>query len=378
MVNGGYLVFGKGQNIIQILERFVPKSLALEGDKIGLQVGSLNKEIKKILLTLDVLENVVDEAIEKDIDLIISHHAVIFKPLKNLSTDVAQGKLLEKLIKNDIAVYVAHSNLDVVENGVNDVLAEKIGITYTDYLEIIHSEKLKKIVVYVPEDYHHSVFNAMTSNGAGWIGNYSNCSFNVTGTGTFMPMEGTNPYLGSQGKLEKVTEVRIETVVPEEKLRQVVQAMLKAHPYEEVAYDIYPLDIMGEKFGLGRVGKIEEPMKLNNFAQYIKERLNLDSVRVVGDLDKSVQKVAIIGGDGNDYIMKAVFKGADVLVTGDIYYHVAHEAMAQGLAIIDAGHNIEKYVLDNIKAFLDREFSIKGIETEVIISKVNTNPFKFL
>lgn len=371
-------MFGKGQNIIRILEEFAPKYLAYEDDKIGLQLGTLNKEIKKVMLTLDVLENVVDEAIEKGVDLIISHHAIIYKPLKSLRTDLPQGELFEKLIKNDISVYVAHTNLDAAENGVNDTLARLIDLKEVELLEPNYSEKLKKIVVFVPESHHKVVLDALAANGAGWIGNYSHCSFNLTGIGTFMPREGTNPYIGEEGKLEQVNEVRIETIIPESKQNQAIRAMLNVHPYEEVAYDIYPIELQGKAYGIGRIGKLEDSMTLLDFSNYIKEKLHIDGIRVTGDLTKMVKKIAVVGGDGNKYVMKAAFKGADVLITGDIYYHVAHEAMAHNLAILDAGHYIEKHTLISIKDYFEKQFSNKKIDTEVIISEADTNPFKFI
>lgn len=291
---GGYKVFGKGQSIIQIVEEFAPKYLAYEDDKIGLQLGTLNKEIKKVMITLDVLENVVDEAIEKGVDLIISHHAIIYKPLKALRTDLPQGKLYEKLIKNDITVYVAHTNLDAAENGVNDTLASYLNLKEIELLEPSHSERLKKLVVFVPQTHQKVILDALTANGAGWIGNYSHCSFNMTGIGTFMPREGTNPYIGEEGKLEQVNEVRIETIIPESKQNQAIRAMLNVHPYEEVAYDIYPLDRQGKAYGIGRIGKLEDSMTLLDFSNYIKEKLHIDGIRVTGDLAKKVKKIAVV------------------------------------------------------------------------------------
>jgi len=371
-------VFGKGQNIIQMLEEFAPKYLAKDDDKIGLQLGTLNKEIKKVMLTLDVLENVVDEAIEKGVDLIISHHAIIYKPIKTLRTDLPQGKLFEKLIKNNISVYVAHTNLDAAENGVNDTLADFINLKGIELLEPTYSERLKKLVVFVPETHQKVVLDALSANGAGWIGNYSHCSFNLEGIGTFMPREGTNPYIGEENKLEQVKEVRIETIVPEGLQNKVIRAMLNAHPYEEVAYDIYPLELQGKQYGIGRIGKLEDSMTLKEFANYVKEKLHIDGIRVTGDLNKEIKKVAVVGGDGNSYVMKAAFKGADVLVTGDIYYHEAHEAMARNLALIDVGHYIEKLTLISLKNYLEKQFIDKKIDTEVIISEADTNPFRFL
>lgn len=264
-----------GQNIIQIFEKLAPKHLALPDDKIGLQIGTLNKEISRVLLTLDVLENVVDEAIEKSIDLIIAHHPLIFKPLKNVRTDLPHGSLIEKLIKNDITVYVAHTNLDIASGGVNDVLAKKMGLEKVENLDVNYSDEFVE-------------------------------------------------------------------------------------------------------YGIGRKGTYTKPVTLNNFVEIVKNLLHVEGVRVVGDLNKIIKKVAIVGGDGDSYISKAIFSGVDVLITGDVYYHTAHDAMANGMAIIDVGHYIEKHVMENVKDFLEEELRVKKLDVEIIISKENTNPFKFL
>ncbi|GAB7386337.1 Nif3-like dinuclear metal center hexameric protein [Bacillaceae bacterium] len=371
-------MFANGQTIIQYLERFAPKTLAMEGDRIGLQVGTLNKEVRKVLVTLDVLEEVVNEAIAEKADLIIAHHAVIFRPLKNLRTDLPAGRLYEKLLKHDIAVYVAHTNLDAAEGGINDLLADRLGLQDTEVLEPVYGETLKKIAVFVPKTHHEQVLQAMAEAGAGWIGNYSHCTFNVEGTGTFKPLAGTNPYIGEQGKLERVEEIRLETIVPHGLVNKVVTAMIKAHPYEEVAYDIYPLEQQGKTYGIGRIGKLAEELSLKEFALRVKDAFGVHGLRVVGDLQKPVRKVAVVGGDGNSFVSKAAFKGADVLVTGDIYYHTAHDALASGLALIDPGHNIEKIMGESVRAYLQKRLREDRYETEVVVSRVNTDPFIFL
>ncbi|MGD9676833.1 MAG: Nif3-like dinuclear metal center hexameric protein [Vulcanibacillus sp.] len=367
-----------GQFIIQIFEQLAPKYFALADDKIGLQIGTLYKDIKKIMLTLDILENVVDDAIEKKVDLIISHHPLIYKPLKNIRTDLPQGRVFEKLIKNNISVYVAHTNLDVAVGGVNDVLAKKIGLLDIENLETNYIQKYLKLVVYVPKNYQQKVFEAISNNGAGWIGNYSHCTFNINGTGTFKPLDNSTPFIGKQGKLENVDEVRIETIIPENKQAQIIKAMIKAHPYEEVAYDLYQLENIGNKFGIGRKGVIPRTLSLKDFALLIKEQLNVEGVKVVGNLNKLINKVAIVGGDGDSYVNKAAFVGVDVLITGDIYYHTAHEAMANDLALIDVGHHTEKLVFESVKNYLETEINKNNLDVEVLISEVNTNPFKFL
>lgn len=367
-----------GHEIIGIFEKFAPKYLAMEGDKIGLQIGRLNKPVHKVMIALDVLEEVVDEAIEKEVDLIIAHHPLIYRPLKNITTDGLPGRMIEKLLKHNIAVYAAHTNLDVAKGGVNDLLASALGLSNTEVLVPTHEVKLKKLVVYVPVEDSLNVKEALGNAGAGAIGNYSHCLYSSTGTGQFLPGEETDPYMGqSGGGLQEVEEERIETIFPDYLEKSVLQAMLKAHPYEEVAYDIYPLENKGETLGLGRIGRVEETT-LGEFANKIKEALDVPTVRVVGDLESKVKKVAVLGGDGNKYISSAKFKGADVYVTGDIYYHVAHDAMMMGLNIIDPGHNVEKVMKTGIANSLSKVCSEKGFDVTIFPSEQKTEPFQFL
>ncbi|MGD8189048.1 Nif3-like dinuclear metal center hexameric protein [Brevibacillus ginsengisoli] len=371
-------MLANGQTIIQYIEQLAPKHLAMEGDKIGLHIGTVQKPVKKIMIALDVLDEVVDEAIAEGVDLIIAHHAVIFRPLKHLRTDLAAGKLYEKLIKHDIAVYTAHTNLDTAEGGINDWLAEAIGLTDVEVLDEHTHDPLKKLVVYVPVDHAEAVLQAVSRAGAGAIGNYSHCTFQTKGTGTFMAGEGTNPFIGEIDKLERVEEVRLETVLPASRQNAVIQAMKKAHPYEEVAYDIYSLDLPGKKLGIGRIGKLPSSLTLHELALLVKERFELTGLRVVGPLDAKVRKVAVVGGDGNSYLGKAKFRGADVMITGDVYYHMAHDAQADGLHIIDAGHNIEKIMKQKVASYLIEKLREAGSETEVISSTIHTDPFKFI
>jgi dinuclear metal center YbgI/SA1388 family protein len=367
-----------GQTLIQAFEARVPKSLAVENDRIGLQIGTLNKPIKRIMITLDVLENVIDEAIEKQVDLIISHHAIIYRPLKTMRTDQGQSKLVAKCIQHDIAVYVAHTNLDIVEGGLNDWLAKALDLRQLKILSPTFSESLYKVAVYVPKSHADQVREAMGRQGAGDIGDYSYCSFNTQGMGTFRPEKGATPFIGSIGKLEQVEEVKIETVVAKKQLKPVIQAMLQAHPYEEVAYDHFLLENKGETYGLGRIGRLETPISLRELALKTKSIFNLDGCRVVGDLDTPVSKVAVLGGDGNGFVHEAAFKGVDVLITGDIYYHTAHEAILEGLSIIDVGHHVEQIMKRGVKAWLDAFISKEGYVAEVLVSEANTNPFQFV
>ncbi|GGN96683.1 Nif3-like dinuclear metal center hexameric protein [Saccharibacillus kuerlensis] len=371
-------MLAKGQTVIQLMEKFAPKALAVENDKIGLQLGTLNKEITKVLVALDVTPEVVDEAIALGANLIIAHHAIIFRPLANLRTDTPMGSLYEKLIKHDIAVYISHTNLDVAEGGMNDWMADLVGITNAKPLEELQNEKLYKLIVYVPKSHHQSVLDAILAAGAGSIGNYSHCSFNAEGTGTFLPGEGTTPHIGTPGKLERAEEMRIETVLPESLRSKTIQAMLKAHPYEEVAYDLYLLEQKGKAFGLGRIGKLAEPKTLAELTEVVKKGFDVPAVRVVGDTERLVKKAAVLGGSGSRYIHHAIRQGADVLITGDIDYHTAHDALMAGLTIIDPGHNSEKIMKREVAGLLGRMLADSGSNTTVHASEPNTEPFRFL
>lgn len=367
-----------GHEVIQLMEQIAPKTYALEGDRIGLQIGRLNKKVERIMIALDVIEEVVDDAIEQKIDLIIAHHPLIFQPLKSIRTDVGQGKLIEKLIKHDITVYAAHTNLDVAKGGVNDMLAAALRLQDTELLIPTMETKLKKLAVFVPEENASDVRKALGAAGAGAIGQYSHCTFSISGLGRFLPGENTNPHLGEKGRLESVQEVRIETIYPVDVEKKVLTAMLKAHPYEEVAYDMYPLDNKGEVLGLGRIGQLEQEMSLAEFAEHVKTKLDVKGVRVVGNLSEKVKKVAVLGGDGNKYVSQAKFKGADVYVTGDMYYHTAHDAKAMGLNIVDPGHHIEQVMKQGVTSLLSELCSKKNYDVTIVPSKVNTDPFQFI
>ncbi|RID89446.1 Nif3-like dinuclear metal center hexameric protein [Peribacillus asahii] len=367
-----------GYQIIELFEQFSPKHYAMEGDPIGLHIGSLNKPVSKVMIALDVLEEVVDEAIENGVELIIAHHPLIYRPLKKIDTTSTAGRIVEKLIKHDIAVYAAHTNLDVAKGGVNDLLAEALQLQQTEVLAPTHEIALKKLVVFVPVETEGQVREALGKAGAGAIGNYSNCSFSAEGIGRFLPGEGSEPAIGMQGTLESVSEVRIETIFPENIEKKVLSAMIKAHPYEEVAYDLYCLDNKGEVLGLGKIGSLADEMTLEQFAEHVKRTLDVDRVRVVGDLNTTVKKVAVLGGDGNKYFTTAKFKGADVYVTGDMYYHTAHDAMMIGLNIVDPGHNVEKVMKQGVATVLSNMCQERKLDVTFIPSKLNTDPFTFI
>lgn len=363
------------QTLVQLLERWAPKRLALDWDNPGPAIGDLSKNVSKILLTLTVTEETVEFAVKNGFEMIISHHPLFFKPLKALRKDTPIGKIVYKAVSNDIVIYSAHTNMDIADGGINDILAKILELKNVNVLKQTYEERLKKLVVFVPKGYEDTVRNAISMAGAGHIGNYSHCTFMTNGIGIFKPLDGTKPFIGEQGKLEKADEIRIETIVPENLLKKVVNAMFKVHPYEEVAFDIYTLENQGKSFGIGRIGYTNEPVSLKDFCETVKQKLKTPYIRVVGDLYKNISKVAVCGGAGSDLINTAAFLGADVLITGDVKYHEALDAKAAGICLIDAGHfPTENLLMPVLKEYLEHE--IQQFKRQVEISIYNDeDPF---
>lgn len=365
----------KVQDLVQLMEQYAPTYMAEKWDNIGLLLGSFEQTVDKVMVSLDVTPDVVEQVIKENADMIIAHHPVIFSPLKNLAETNWQNKMLAKLLRHNIAVYCAHTNLDITKNGVNDILAKKIGLKNITDFSILGHEQLRKIVVFVPLDYADKVAQAMTQGGAGHIGKYSDCTFRTKGIGTFKPLEGTNPFSGEINKLANVSEIRLETVITKDKEEKVIQAMLKSHPYEEVAYDIYALLNEHNQWSLGRIGELKEELTVKDFAQLVKQSLNLEYV-LYADAGKKVKKVAVCGGSGSDLIKIAQQKGADILVSADFKYHAAQEAIFSGLSIIDASHQGTELPIVNIlqdyltKYFADTKLIVLSAQEEMILQHV--------
>ncbi|MCK8828060.1 Nif3-like dinuclear metal center hexameric protein [Natroniella acetigena] len=369
----------KLQQITNLLNQLAPKNLAADWDNIGLQLGDYNQEVEKVLVSLDINQEVLQEAINEDVDLIIAHHPLIFDKIAKIRFDTPLGMIIQQAIKAEISIYIAHTNYDVAPRGLNDILAAELELKELDILDVTAREQYKKLVVFVPEEAVTEVKSTLGRLGAGWIGNYSDCFFEQRGVGSFKPLDGTDPYFGEQGQVNQVNECRLETIVPSQILGKVIKKMVDVHPYEEVAYDIYPLENEGERFGLGRIGYLKESLPLQEYVDLIKDRLELDTVRVVGDLKREIKKVALCSGSGANYIKTAAFKGADLLVTGDLKYHQGQLAQEEGLAIVDAGHyGTEKIMKEGVAEYLVTEIENNNLEVEVIKSKVNTNPFQVI
>ena len=364
----------KLNNLIKKIESKYPLNLAYDWDNVGLLVGDFDSEIKKILVTLEANENVIEEAVANNIDLIITHHPFIFRKMNKINTKDLKGRLIHKLIKNDIALYSMHTNFDIAFDGLNDYFMEIMGFENTKILDVTKSEILYKLAVYVPMTHEIIVREALGESGAGYIGNYSNCTFNTSGVGTFKPEEKSNPFIGNLGELELVKEVKIETIVPASILQKTVDNMIKVHPYEEVAYDVYKLENRGESVGLGRYASLNTPISLQDLCEKIKLTLKMDHIRLVGELDTKIRKVAVVTGAGSDMVSLAKSKKCDVIITGDVKYHEAQDALDMGMCIIDCGHfDTEDIFKDVMKRYLD---TLEDIQ--ILKSEVNLNPFKII
>jgi len=366
----------KCQVIIEAIERLAPKYLAESWDNVGLLIGSPAQKITKLLVTLDVTQAVVAQAVQDGIDMIITHHPILFKAVTSIRTDLPQGQIVASLLKANIAVYAAHTNLDIATGGVNDILASKLNLQDTQPLAVSYTEKLCKLVMFVPNTHMEVVRRAISEAGAGHVGNYSHCTFSSSGEGSFVPLDGSRPFIGSNGVVEYVQEARLETIVPEKISRRVLKAMLKVHPYEEVAYDLYPLVNSGHSLGLGRVGKLMAPMSLAEFITQVKMALGIEFVSVAGSREKTVNKVAVCGGSGAGFIHKAAFAGADVFVTGDVKYHEAQDALDAGIVVIDAGHfATEKPIVPFLAEYLTACGTTDKWAVDISVDIVNKDVF---
>lgn len=323
--------------ITAYLESLFPLAIQENWDNSGLIIGNASAQVHSALVCLNVTQDVVQEAIDEKCQLIISHHPLIFKGIQKLTGSNSQQRSIELCIKNDIAVYALHTNADKQLPGLNTQLAHKLGLQYINVLQPEHG-KLKKLVTFCPDDAADSVRHAIFSAGAGVIGNYDSCSYNVEGFGTFKGNEDSNPVVGEKGELHFENEIRIETIFPSNLQKQVIKALLDAHPYEEVAYDIYPLDNEHPLCGIGVTGFLENPLAKDDFLNLIKNKLQIKQLRYSGYNQKPISKIAICCGSGASYIHQAYQSKADAFVTADISYHLFDHQLNNFL-LVDAGHH---------------------------------------
>lgn len=340
------------RQIHHILQTWAPAQLAWEKDNVGLLVGSWDRRVRSIVVALDLTPAVLKDAQKASADLIITHHPLIFTALKQITDDTRVGRLVRELIERDIALYATHTNLDFAPGGVSEALAKRLGLKETS---VLASQKnlIQKVTVYVPAESLDRVMGAMSEAGAGRLGKYSECSFQVTGTGTFTPLEGANPAVGRIGHRASVNETRLEMMVPSWKMKDVVRAMKSAHPYEEVAYDAYPLLNTTDMFGAGIIGKLPRPRSTKDFLKDVCDALKVSALRYSPGSGSKISTVAVCGGSGSEYLKDAIVAGADAYVTADVRYHTFQEAEGQ-ITIIDAGHfETEAPAVETIVDFLE-------------------------
>lgn len=365
------------RQIMDAMEIMAPGRLAAAWDNVGLLVGDPGQAVARVLVALDVTPELAAAAAADGVDMIVAHHPLIFRPLAAIRTDRRPDAALAALLRAGIAVFAAHTNLDVAAGGVNDVLAARLGLKDLRPLTAEHTDRLCKLAVFVPQTHAEAVRTAITEAGAGHIGNYSHCTFQTAGTGTFLPLAGTSPFIGRQGQLEYTAELRLETIMPESVRDRVVAAMLQAHPYEEVAYDLYSLNNPGRQYGLGRVGETERPFAAADFALMVKTALGAEHIRLAGPRDKVIKKAAVCGGSGADLIGAAAGMGADCLVTGDVKYHEAQQALACGIVVMDAGHYFtERPVVEAVAGYLRTTAQARGWELDILTDTAGGDIFR--
>lgn len=362
--------------LIKRIREIAPETLAEEWDNTGLQIDTGKALVDKVFLCLEINEAVINEAIKNNADIIIAHHPFIFNAIKNIRDDNWMGRMLIKLIKHDIAIYAAHTSFDSANEGNNDYLAHLLGIKHLKPLEA-NKENYYKLVVFIPHEASDQVRNAICKAGAGAVNDYSDCTFSHEGVGTYMPLSTANPYIGERNKLERVNEIRLESIVSEDKLKKVISSMIEQHPYEEPAYDVIKLENKINTSGMGRAGFLDEAKTLKDVCKIIKERLQIDEpIMFTGDENQKIKKIALCTGSGAGLIKKAYDHNCQLYITGDIKYHDAQLAQQLGIALIDAKHfHTEKIFAENISNQLRSIFQDK---IKIIQSSVDLNPFKFL
>ncbi len=362
----------KVKDITAYLEQLAPRAYQEPYDNAGLITGEPEQTVTGILLTLDCTEAVVDEAIRKNTNLIVAHHPIVFKGLKKLTGSNYVERTIIKAIRNNISIYAIHTNLDNVHTGVNKKIAEKIGLKDLRILAP-KTDTLSKLVTFVPVNDTEAVLNSLHAAGAGQIGDYKNCSFRQEGTGTFLPTGKANPAIGEVGKAENVTENRIEVIFPTHREGEVLRALKKAHPYEEVAYYLTRLANENQEVGAGMVGVLDPPLEPIEFLKRLKSSMNLTTIRHTALLENKVKKVAVCGGSGSFLLGAAIRSGADFFVTADFKYHEFFDADGK-ITIADIGHyESEIFTKDLLGSILKEKFPTFAVN----FSETDTNPIRY-
>ncbi|HSB93372.1 MAG TPA: Nif3-like dinuclear metal center hexameric protein [Flavitalea sp.] len=359
-------------NIVSYLDSIAPPQLQESYDNAGLLTGDLNWECRGVICTLDVTEEVIEEAIRQNINLVIAHHPVIFRGLKKLTGSSYVERTIIKAVKNDIAIFAIHTNLDNIIGGVNGRIADLLGLNDRKVLAPFEGNFLK-LVIYVPNAQLNQVGDAIFAAGAGTIGNYSECSFSVTGFGTYKGNEKANPFAGSPGMRHEEPETRFEVILPAELQKKVVAALLEAHPYEEVAYDLVPLKNTHYGLGAGLVGTLDPALDEPDFLALLKRQFGLSVIRHTPLTGRLIQSVAVCGGAGSFLLPRAKAAGAQVYITADMKYHEFFDVEGE-LLLCDIGHyESEQFTVDLLKEVLEEKFPTFA----VLKSAVKTNPVHY-
>ena len=362
----------KIKDITDYLELIAPKALQESYDNCGLLTGDMNDEATGALLTLDCTEAVVDEAIHKNHNLIISHHPIIFGGLKQLTGKTYIERTIIKAIRNNISIYAIHTNLDNILHGVNARIADQLHLTNRAVL-LPKPGQLLKLVSFVPSDQAETVLHALYKAGAGNIGNYSNCSFKVDGTGSFTPNDGANPTIGKKNEATQVIESRIEILFPADLKNDIITALNQSHPYEEVAYYITRLENNNAEIGSGLIGTLEKEYSGEDFLEFLKEKMTLNCIRHTKLLNQTISRVALCGGSGSFLLKQAKSLNADVFITADFKYHDFFDAENK-ILICDIGHyESEVYTKDLLYELLSKKLANFAVN----LSEIVTNPINY-
>ncbi len=370
-----FLYMNVGELIKQI-EDWAPPGAAWEKDNVGLQIGSRGDKLKNILLCLELDDEVLKEAIKKKCNFIFTHHPLIFNPIKKLDFQKDnQAQLIQKLIKNNISLYSAHTNLDFTKDGVSFELAQMLKLKNVKFLELAEGNQFK-ISVFVPEESVEKLSAELFNSGAGIIGNYENCSFRLKGEGTFKGNEKARPVIGKKGKVEKVNEIRLELIVDVWNLKNAINAIKEFHPYEEPAYDIYPLKNKNTNYGAGAIGELTNELSEKEFLKYVTTLLKTGRLKYCSGNGKIIKRIAVCGGSGSELLNNAINSRADAFITADIKYHTYQEAYGK-ILMIDAGHyETEIGSLNAVKRKIDA-ILLKNNSIKVYKYSGSTNPVKF-
>ena len=360
------------QDVINHLEELSPLAYAEDFDNVGLLVGDKNNPITGVLVTLDTLEDVVDEAIENKCNLIVSFHPIIFKGLKKLTGKTYVERVVMKAIKHDIAIFSMHTALDNAWQGVNNMICNQLELNNKRIL-IPQKQTIKKLTTFVPKKNAEDIRNALFSSGAGTIGNYNNCSFNSEGLGTYQGNENSNPTIGEKGIMHEETETQISVTFSKHLESQILKTLFESHPYEEVAYEIITLENTNQHIGMGMIGELDTAMSESDFLNYLKTKMKTGCIRHSSLINKPIKKVAVLGGSGSFAIPAAKASGADILVTSDLKYHDFFSA-ENTIVLADIGHyESEQFTKNGLVAHLTKKIT----NFAVVLSKTNTNPVQY-